>query len=110
MSAQFQQLVSKVVTVTTAGAPVQISAIGLFVRSVSIQSYYLNTGLIFFGETSAHALSTTGQALVNPGDFRDLEGDKYHGGRTVQIDLSTIWINSSVSGEKAIVQYLLEVL
>ncbi len=109
MSAQFTKTVRKVVTVTTAGTPVQISATSIWVRSCIIQSKASNTGLIYMGPTSADALAASGHALINPGDLVSLQGDIHHA-RNIQLDLSGIWINSSVDGEKAIVTYLIEVL
>ena len=104
-SAQFGGIVRKVVTVTTAGTSVQISASPLLVRSVIIQGFYNNTGNVYVGDTAANAHAANGHAL-SPQTTFGTSGDMLNA-RQIQFDLSNFWVDADTSGGKAIVTYML---
>ncbi len=108
MPSQFQIPVRLVVTVATAGTPVQASATPVVVRAFTMQAHYLNTGVMLMGDSAANAASANAHALA-AGDNMGLAGSNI-AMRDVQIDLSDFWINSTVNGEKVIITYLQELL
>lgn len=108
MASQFQKPVRLVVSVPSAGTPVQLSASPLFVRSFIMQAHHANVGLVFVGDSSGNALDANAHAL-NPGDNFAMAGDSLIA-RNVQFDLSDFWIDTSVNGSKVIITYMQEVL
>lgn len=108
MAAQFQILKHLVITVTTAGTPVQVSATPLYVRSYIGQAHHANSGKIFIGNSSANALSANAHALTARETF-GIDGDVLKD-RSLQFDLSNIWVDSDTNGSKLIVSYMQEVL
>lgn len=108
MSAQFQQPVRLVVTIPTAGTPVQLSATPIYVRAFTLQAHFQNVGVALLGDSSANALVANAHALA-PGDNFSLAGSQIFQ-REVQIDLSHFWVDTTVSGSKVIVTFLQETL
>ena len=108
MSAQFQRPVQYVVIVPSAGTPVQLSSVPLFVRAFTAQAHYLNTGNMLVGDSATNALSANAHALA-PGDNLSFAGSHIFQ-REVQIDLSNFWIDTTISGGKIVVTYLQEIL
>lgn len=108
MSAQFQRMKRIVVTVVTAGVPVQISVTDKYVRSFIGQAHFANTGSIYIGDSVANAAAANAHAIAAGGNFNGA-GDMLVA-RTVQFNLSEIYVNSDVNGSKFIVTYFEEVL
>lgn len=109
MGAQFQVPVRLVVTVPTAGTPVQVNAgAALYVRAFIAQAHYANTGNMLMGDSSAHALAASAHALA-PGDNFTYEGSTLNA-RDVQVDLSSFWFDTTANGGKIIITYFLETL
>lgn len=80
--------------VTTAGTRVALSATSLVVRSFKIRANTGNTGFIYLGDSSVS--STTGFEL----DDEDVYEFICPSGKNInEIDLSTVYIDSSVNGE-----------
>lgn len=93
------------VNVTTAGTRVPISASTLNVYEFEIQAKPANTGTIYLG--SVAVTSTIGRRL-SPGGSFSLSSllDDPGKSKNLLVDLGTINIDSSVSGEGVIVTYL----
>lgn len=84
-------LLHNLVTVTTAGTEVQVSATSVPIKGITIKSLAANTGTMYVGSSTVS--STNGYPLA--------------AGQAISFDISnlnTIWIDASVSGEK--VSYL----
>lgn len=108
MSAQFQQMKRIVVTVATPGTAVPLSATPLFVRSFIAQAHFQNTGQIFIGDSPSNAASANAHAIGAGNNFA-IGGDMERA-RTVQLDLSAIYIDTDIAGSKFIVTYLADEL
>lgn len=87
-------------TVTTAGTRVAVSATALTVRSCVIQALPGNTGVIYVGDVTVD--STHGVSLA-AGQSISLEAP---GDPAAYIDLTQVYLDCSVNGEKANVLYL----
>lgn len=87
----------EIVTVTTAGTPVQATAKPIPPGcKVTYRAHPDNTGFIYLGATSADALSTSTAHTRLSADQAEL----------LQLsDAAKVFINSSVSGEKVIVSF-----
>jgi hypothetical protein len=94
------------VNVTTAGTRVPLSATTLLVYDFEVQAKPANTGTIYLG--SVAVTSTIGRRLAAGGTF-SLAGLIDDGGKSknLQVDLGTIYIDSTVNGEGVIVTYLI---
>lgn len=83
------ELLSGLITVTTAGTAVQgtnVPAQGFFIRSLAA-----NTGLIYIGNDGAGDVASTNGYSLSPGDQIYIEVP----------NLSCLWFDSAVNGEKA---------
>lgn len=90
------------VTVTTAGTEVQLSSTTIRASSVTIQALNTNTGFIYVGDSnvaSGRGIELdAGQAITISADLSGRPGGD-------EIDLSDIYVDSSVNGEKVKVVY-----
>lgn len=91
-------------TVTTAGTRVQLTTSALLAPSFYIEALGTNTGFIYVGDSSVS--STLYMARLSAGQGFSLSGVSEGRGIGGEISLSTIWIDSSVNGEKALWSYL----
>lgn len=89
------------VTVTTAGTRVQVTSSTIMVESVTIQGHETNTGYIYIG---ASDVASTKGLVVSAKESVTITGEQIRG-TTETFDLSDVWIDSSVNGEKARVIY-----
>lgn len=90
-------------TVTTAGTRVQLTTLGVKSPTVSIQALRGNTNVVYIGNntvsSATHFISlAAGGTCVLSADLFGLAG--------AQIELSTIWIDSAVSGEGVMVGFI----
>lgn len=87
-------------TVTTAGTRVQASATSIFTPDVTVQALASNTGVIYVGDVTVSSTAgialTAGQSVSFSIEPAGLGND---------IDLSLVYLDSSVNGEKANVMY-----
>ncbi len=88
-------------TVTTAGTRVQISTTPLLVRSVIVCGMTGNTGHIYFGGSTVAAANGVD---LSAGDCTGWVPIASTGGSTAY-DLSSVYVDASVSGEGANVTY-----
>jgi hypothetical protein len=95
-------------TVTTAGTPVQISSTSIKAHSVCIQVNSANTGKIYIGTSTLVAATYVGVLKVLPPPSASSYPEFVATQIMAQngIDLSELWIDSSVNGESAIVSYM----
>ena len=91
-------------TVTTAGTAVPLSTSDLFTQAYVIRALSANSGIIYVGDSSS-ATSTNGMFLA-AGEANEKAGSKERNGIENYFNLKNIFINSSVSGEGVIVEYL----
>jgi hypothetical protein len=96
MSAKLETIV---VTVTTAGTQVQVSATPIYVDQFIVEGKRGNTGFIFVGDAdvSSADYAVSLASAVNHRFVAPHQDNK--------IDLSSVWIDSSVNGEIAMVTY-----
>ncbi len=107
---------SSIVTVVTAGTPVQVIATHKAANSVLIQALPLNTGRIVVGydntvRANAAGVNPSGTVLAILGapSSNTATPPSANGGNPTApaaLDLQQFWIDSSVSGEGVIVSYL----
>lgn len=90
------------ITITTAGTRVQVSATQLLATSVIFQSDPLNTGKVYIGDSAV--TSVNGLALA-AGESCSITPEAVRGNFT-DIDLSDIWVDSSVNANVVRVSYL----
>lgn len=82
------------VPVPTAGTPVPLSATPKFVTSVLIQARSTNGGLMLIGGSADQTIELQANACCK------ISGDGLDNGTTAFFDLSTIFIDATVSGEE----------
>ena len=97
------KLTQKIVTVTTAGTPVQFSLPRIKAPSMIITADPANTGTVWIGDQSVKASTSLGLPLVAD-DSVTIDPSKYFG-TNEQLDLSLFWVDSTVSGDKIIISY-----
>lgn len=90
-------------SVTTAGTRVQITSIQLYVYSVIIQALGSNTGKIYVGDSNVS--STQCYAELPAYGTTTLDGWNKEKGTMELLDLSKIYIDSSVNGEGVHIGY-----
>ncbi len=103
----FGQAVSPITfnkTVTTAGTPVRLTTTNIFAISATIQALHSNTGRVCFGDSNVLVSTNRGTCLAVDLAAPLLEIGQ-PGGKP--FDLSTFWLDSSVSGEGVSVTYYL---
>lgn len=97
-----------VVTVTTAGTAVPLSATQIFASTIVIEADTLNTGNIYWGGVDVSA--TKGNTLVaeqsNTLTADLLRYDLSHGNNQ-KLDLSQIYVDADTNGNKVRVSYML---
>lgn len=91
--------------VTTAGTRVQLSTSNLYASSLIIRAKTANTGVIYVGDVTV--TSSIGMFLA-AGESNELSGPPTKYGVPLQFNLKNIYIDSSVSGEGVIVEYVTE--
>jgi len=101
------QLRSGVVTVTTAGTAVRMSATDLFVKKLIVRPAAANTGNIYIGNNGAGTVGISTGMHLEPADGPSVVGDVEIAGREDSINLKDVWVNSSVNGEQLTYLYLI---
>jgi len=86
-----------VVTVAASGTAVQLSSSSIFAHSVVFQGDPSNTDLVYIGDSDVDA--TSGLAL-GAEDIYSLGGQNRARGGDSNYDLSDIWVDAAVGGEK----------
>lgn len=88
-------------TVDAAGTQEQLSSTSLYAKSVTIQAAFTNTAgsYIYVGDSDC---SSTHMVALAPGDSITIEQSNGIG----EIQLSSIWLDSSANGLKANIVYL----
>ena len=101
MSASIARLKNKVVTVATAGTPVQVFPTAASGRIVylNIQAPAANTGSIFVGPASATTSASLAFGIAKGAD-KDFRADG------LLLDTSALWVDAATSGDKAVITYL----
>lgn len=100
--ARFQKYISlPEIVIASAGVPQRVSTSQIIAKSCILQAKNTNTGVVTVGDqiTQVLQLVSTNPSVSIAGDGMDL------GGAGV-LDLSEIWVASTVTGDRVIVQYL----
>lgn len=93
-------------TVTTAGAQEPLSASNLFTEAFVIRALTANTGVIYTGD-SVTATVTDGMFLA-AGEANEKAARSVSRGKLEKFNLKLVYMNSSVDGEGAIIEYMVE--
>lgn len=93
------------VTVTTAGTRVPLSGTSLKVSYLLIQKHESNTGVIYIGDSTVASsngivIGSSLPSLVMSADDTEADEDKAY------FDLSEIYIDASVNGDKVRIAYI----
>lgn len=91
-------------TVTTAGTQVQCISTVTYSPFIYIEAKDTNTGSIYVGDLNVS--SSLYIAKLSAGQGVNIGADFFGRTDTQKLDLSTVWIDSSVNGEIAMVTYL----
>lgn len=89
------------VVVAVAGTATPISGSQIFAKSVFIQGKATNTGLIRVGFSSTQI-----NMELSAGRGVTIQGDNSDNGTTAKLDLSQIFVTSTINNEEAIVAYM----
>lgn len=104
-----------VVTVTTGGTPVQVSATNIYTQTIVIQQLQANTGKIYICDR-ATAVKATGvgvlyvlpKPVLNSGVAETLPSLTIVGPSPAnKLDVSELWIDADVNGEGCLISILL---
>lgn len=90
------------VTVATAGTRVQVKATSTVARMVAIQGKYTNSGTLFVGDSSVAAsngFALNAREAFSVGEMQLMTADN-------RIDLSLLYVDTSSSGDIAIIAYI----
>lgn len=90
------------VTVTTAGTPVRLSATSVIVAGLAIRAEANNAGTILLGNSD---VTTAYGAKLNAGDAIDIAGPNIRGIEE-ELDLKDIWIDATANNCSVTVLYL----
>jgi hypothetical protein len=106
MSTEQRQVADTIaVEITAPGTPQRISASSLLVRSVTVESARLNSGILIVATSLAAAMDPDQQhTLYGPGDAIEFVADPY-ANLNAEINLMDIWIDGDTSGDIAVVSY-----
>jgi hypothetical protein len=91
-------------TVTTAGTRVALAAATQRVRSLMIQAESTNTGVIYIGDITVS--STVKGATLTAGNSLTIEAPVMGQAGADDLDLASIYIDSSVNGDKVSVLFI----
>jgi hypothetical protein len=91
------------VTVTTAGTRVRGTATSTYVISVYIEALKTNSGVIYAGESTVSA--TSYMCALTAGSGFGISTDGHGRSSGPEFQLSSLWYDSSVSGDKVQVTY-----
>ncbi len=94
-------------TNTTAGTRTQVNSSVTQVTSVYFEALSTNTGVIYIGDSTVTSTKYMTRLAVSAG-FNLSAGGNF-GGFGAEINLSTLYIDSSVSGDKVQVTFLTRV-
>lgn len=103
MPAQYDRLVTLVVTLAAANTPQRLSATSLMARSCEIYAADANTAPIFVGDSTVLASTATGRPL-QPGEPWGIAGDAF-GARALEFDLNNVWFDSGTISQKVVISY-----
>lgn len=92
-------------TVTTAGTRVQFTTASDLVTSVYVEALGSNTGYIYVGLSTVSSTVYISRLAAGEGVTIAVDAVAKHTANSM-FALSSIWLDSSVSGEKALVSYL----
>lgn len=97
------ELVTLPLNIPTAGTPVPISASRLLTKSVSVESDNTNAQPLYVGDSTVDAVTTPKRGnRLSKGEIWGMSIE-YH---KEYIDLSTIYIDTALSGQIAQVSYM----
>lgn len=91
-------------TVVTAGTRVQVNSSGPTCTSIYFEALGTNTGFIYVGLSTVS--STVYIARLSSGSGFNLSGGGGFNGIGSELDITSLYVDSSVSGEKVQVTYL----
>lgn len=95
-------------TVTTAGTRVQFTTGSDLVTSVYVEALGSNTGYIYVGLSTVSSTVYISRLAAGEGVTIAVDSVSKHTAGSM-FSLSSIWLDSSVNGEKALVSYLTNV-
>lgn len=95
--------INSTVTITTAGTRVQVSSASQPVISVYVEALKSNTGVIYLGVSDVSSTKYIAALAAGQGFGISTDARGRLGG---ELQLSTLWADSSVNGDKLQVTYL----